>query len=491
MHAPDRFEIPTDPFARPCWRRRLLLGGLVFLLLLLMLVGYSAYVLKTLEWELAEVRAELDRSEPGWRFEDLYARRRVLPEHENAAFQVLAAQKQLPDPWPVIRAVKANAGPGGQPPLADSLAKLSPEIRLAEWQSQELRAQLQQALPALTEARKLAEMPYGRYTLDWPEDFGFIVSYQGAGVIAKVLKWDAFLRAHDGDYDGALASCRGSLNAGRSVGDEPTRFSLMWRLNQQPVALAALERTLGQGEASEAALATIQRLLETEAAEPLLLMGLRWDRAGTDRFMEAIANGQLHESQLLSGRSSRTQTAALGDFVNGFMIRRAHPAYLRAVTQFIEIAKLPVHEQASRIKQLEVNRSELPGRVEFVMPIWNRAASMFQQNQAMLRCAIVAVTLERYRLTQGRWPETLAVLTPALLPEVPLDPYDGAPLRYRRLDDGVVVYALGPDGADNGGTLDRKAPMRPGTDLGFRLWDVTRRRQPYISPAATVERKEP
>jgi hypothetical protein len=68
-------------------------------------------------------------------------------------------------------------------------------------------------------------------------------------------------------------------------------------------------------------------------------------------------------------------------------------------------------------------------------------------------------------------------LVPAVLSRVPLDPFDAAPLRYRRLDKGVVVYSIGPDGEDNGGKFDKHA-NKQGTDLGFRLWDVVQRRQP-------------
>jgi hypothetical protein len=61
---------------------------------------------------------------------------------------------------------------------------------------------------------------------------------------------------------------------------------------------------------------------------------------------------------------------------------------------------------------------------------------------------------------------------------VPTDPFDGRPLRYRRLADGVVVYSVGDDRADDGGTLADDFPPPAGTDLGVRLWDVPHRRQP-------------
>jgi hypothetical protein len=97
---------------------------------------------------------------------------------------------------------------------------------------------------------------------------------------------------------------------------------------------------------------------------------------------------------------------------------------------------------------------------------------------AFLRSAIVALALERHRLEHGAYPDKLEGLVPTYLKSIPLDPYDGQPLRYRRLADGVVVYSVGLDGIDDGGAIDRDRPMTPNTDQGFRVWDVKARRQP-------------
>jgi len=115
---------------------------------------------------------------------------------------------------------------------------------------------------------------------------------------------------------------------------------------------------------------------------------------------------------------------------------------------------------------------------------------MIVRTKAGLRCAIVAVALERYRRQHSRWPDSLNALVPECLLCLPTDPYDGAPLRYRRLADRVVVYSVGLDGQDNGGNVGQTPVARgliladlPSTDIGFRLWDVKHRRQ-SPSPAA-------
>jgi hypothetical protein len=68
------------------------------------------------------------------------------------------------------------------------------------------------------------------------------------------------------------------------------------------------------------------------------------------------------------------------------------------------------------------------------------------------RMMVAAIALERYRLRNGKYPATLADLTPEILPKVPIDFMDGKPLRYQRRDDGTfLLYSAGEDGKDGGG----------------------------------------
>ena len=91
---------------------------------------------------------------------------------------------------------------------------------------------------------------------------------------------------------------------------------------------------------------------------------------------------------------------------------------------------------------------------------------------------MAALAAERYRLAHDRWPESLDVLVKTgFLDAVPMDPYDGKPVKIKRTADGLIVYSVGPDKIDNEGFINRDNPLAPGADLGFRLWDVSRRRQ--------------
>jgi hypothetical protein len=103
---------------------------------------------------------------------------------------------------------------------------------------------------------------------------------------------------------------------------------------------------------------------------------------------------------------------------------------------------------------------------------------------AQIRTAIAAIAAERYRIDQGRWPESLNQLVPRYLSAVPRDPFVNSPLKLLKLPDGLFIYSVGFDGKDDGGKIDPKLRMRDGADTGFRLWDLGRRRQPAPTASA-------
>jgi hypothetical protein len=59
---------------------------------------------------------------------------------------------------------------------------------------------------------------------------------------------------------------------------------------------------------------------------------------------------------------------------------------------------------------------------------------------------------------KGALPTSLADLVPEFLPAVPLDPWNGKPLRH----EGAKVWSVGRNGVDDGGT----PPKEPDSDDG-------------------------
>ena len=87
--------------------------------------------------------------------------------------------------------------------------------------------------------------------------------------------------------------------------------------------------------------------------------------------------------------------------------------------------------------------------------------------EASRRLVIAAIALKRFQLSHGAWPGKLGDLVPAYLPSVPVDPYDGAPLKYHPNEDGTcALYSVGEDGKDDGGDPTND----PASASGYIYW---------------------
>jgi hypothetical protein len=102
------------------------------------------------------------------------------------------------------------------------------------------------------------------------------------------------------------------------------------------------------------------------------------------------------------------------------------------------------------------------------MPALGRTGAQAELAAQRRDAVLVAIALELHHRRTGAWPESLDSLVPDLLPAVPPDRYDGKPLRYRLADGKPLLYSIGTDRDDDGGTPT--ASQHPGLYLGDGDW---------------------
>ena len=93
------------------------------------------------------------------------------------------------------------------------------------------------------------------------------------------------------------------------------------------------------------------------------------------------------------------------------------------------------------------------------------------RSRAMIRAAEGLIVVRRWQLRHGRDdapPSLDAAAKEAGLPSLPVDPYDGRPIRLADVNGQPTVYAIGPDGKDDGGRIDGDRSPDSG-DLLLRL----------------------
>jgi hypothetical protein len=458
-------------------RRRWLWPSLavsVVLLPALTCVGVYVGYQRDMDEPLREAIAELDQKEPHWRMPDIEAARASISDAENSARRVEEVVRNLPENWPTDE-------------LHGLFKGLKPDHRLEWWQAIRLHDERTRLRSAVDKARELERFPRGKAPpINWALDYvSTPLPYaQQLRRAVYLLQFDARWCAERGDVNAALRSCHAALNVGRSLGDEPIAISQLVRLACRAIACEEIERSLAQGQADEAVLAPLQEAVRGEESQPLLLIAARGERASLHGLLEAIESGRVSLRDLGSGTKAGTDWDRVASGFYGPLIKPGHAQVLGIMTGYVDVARRPPEEWGDLFLELDGRVHGLPqSPAKLLVPALSKVGEAARRQHAQLRSLGALFAVERYRLKHGRWPDNLACLVPDYLPAVPTDPYDAQPLRYARLDDGVVVYSVGLDAEDDGGHLNNSQPAEPGFDQGYRLWDPAHRRQPAESPS--------
>jgi hypothetical protein len=120
-----------------------------------------------------------------------------------------------------------------------------------------------------------------------------------------------------------------------------------------------------------------------------------------------------------------------------------------------------------RLSSISEQRSPYRFLVARALPYFAKAWLTTAASQTLVDQAWLACALERYRLAQGQYPETLDALTPRFLAKLPHDLIGGQPLTYRRDGSGgYLVYSVGWNEQDDGGTPGRSK------EQGDWVWEL-------------------
>ena len=102
----------------------------------------------------------------------------------------------------------------------------------------------------------------------------------------------------------------------------------------------------------------------------------------------------------------------------------------------------------------------------FLMGTLLRVYHVKCQENCAVEATRIQIALRCYQLEHGELPETLDELVPEYFESVPLDDFDGKPMKYSK--EKRVVYAVGTDLTDNGGIgQERRGSLPP--DDGYDL----------------------
>ena len=156
---------------------------------------------------------------------------------------------------------------------------------------------------------------------------------------------------------------------------------------------------------------------------------------------------------------------------NKLSLCRLHERYLLPVVDLQQRVVSPslVQQSQSAMDRLRPRPYDALSRT--FLPSVAGCAEKFARAQTSVDLARLACALERYRLANGQFPETLEALAPKFIEKLPHDLITGQPLKYHRTDDGqFVLYSVGWNQTDDSGQVALTKSGNADMNKGDWVW---------------------
>jgi len=372
---------------------------------------------------------------------------------------------------------------------------------------EELAADVATRQPALDLLQEVFDRPKLDFNLEYKKGAYMLLPHLAPFKrSAQALSAVADLDLHNGDTGGAVTNICTLLALVRANHDEPIFISHLVRIAMIAIAENPTWELLQSTNATDAQLAWLQnnweqmefinsaeRSCEMERAmSKLNLEKARADGAEFDRLTGGLAG-------TIGSPSSGSAPGWSGDLdVVKYQVGKA--AWRASWSYTEEVHSLQADQIAlETLRVMETNSQFLKSQCDAmqtniaVLGLTNVGAALFTamdipdfdaefggtwmasligrtiRIEAARRVVIAAIALKRFQLKHGAWPQTLGELAPEFVASVPIDPYDGKPLRYHPNTDGTyLLYCVGENGIDDGGDPTNTTSGPPNSNWGWQ-----------------------
>ena len=302
----------------------------------------------------------------------------------------------------------------------------------------------------LTLLHEAASTEHCRYPIDFSRESDQAAPWlKELRASTRLLRLDVFIQCDNHNPEKALESIRTSLSLARSVGT-PLLIHRLLHIAVQSLTYQSIEQILNRTQLTEEQLMRLSAWIEESDIDE----GYRRALVGEQCLGLHTFQAPIHDivNQTKSGKGFLL-ILALRKILG--LHDRDTMEYINIMQDYIDTVELPHHKRLAAFDSIEktvYNSKRGSMLTRMLMPAFGRIMQIDTRHLAHLRATQTALAVERYRLTEGLLPQSLENLVPAYMEFVPKDPFDGRSLRYFTRENGFVVYSVGDDLTDEGGT---------------------------------------
>ncbi|HUS34068.1 MAG TPA: hypothetical protein VM680_01830 [Verrucomicrobiae bacterium] len=342
-----------------------------------------------------------------------------------------------------------------------STNRWSAEVREA------VRAHLQTNAPALERIHEGLSFSEFRYPVAYHESWAALLPHlPKCKQAVSLLGMKAALAAEEGRTNEWPKTVAEQIGVAETLNAELLLVSQLVRQASLRLASKTAFWTLSHGPPSPEDCLRLQTAFLRAADTNLLPQTLVVERAAVlpmfqMNFKDFERFGSSNDGGELQPPMERDLTNQWGGFLGIVgLADRDKIFYMDTLERAIEHAKLGPPESLKFRHGLDNASDVAKSRYYFVtamfLPALGKVAVRFGAGQAEARMAGIAFAVERYRHARGALPHKLADLVPEFMPQMPVDPFDGKPLRYIPTETGYRLYSIGDDEMDDGGRVAPK-----------------------------------
>lgn len=319
------------------------------------------------------------------------------------------------------------------------------------------------ALQLLHDAGKL---PASRYPINLTAGPNTSISHLSSlRNAARLLKAEALDHTLSDRPQAAIDSMITALRTGHSLSNEPVLISFLVQCACYKESAIALENILNRASFSPALFPPLSEELWRAENSLNLTRALAGERASGICSFQDISTLLTYGRQPTMGESTMFSL-----YEASGLLESDFQTYLEFMNNYVAASQKPPEQIVSLFKTEESKLEKKIGEGRWKMllsgmllPALTKTAQRKVEAVAQLRLARLALTILTYQSQHnGQFPSALTKLT-----DVPLDPFDGKLLRYRQTETGFLIWSIGADRIDQGGTPKTKGSNRDDYDIIF------------------------
>ena len=301
--------------------------------------------------------------------------------------------------------------------------------------------------------------------------------------LARSLRWRAQFRAEQGRYEDAFDDMKACYRFGRHIRGDKTLVEQLVGMAIEALAVQTLRDILSEHRIDSHVLAKLQQDFEQMIASEDFVVSFEAERLCMyDEIQRCFTEDRFGGGHISLEWLERITPMVDGDPFELIFAKKGWTAPLRILfthpnkQETREMAdgfydfweqmalKTPAQIRTENIDIEEQTMELIEGNIllEIMSPALGRICEIAHRNKADVEAALAIIAILRYKQDIGGYPDKLEKLINAdYLKVLPIDPYSGEPLVYKKMDNNFVLYSFGPNFKDDDGKMAYNKEGKP------------------------------